>query len=375
MANVSGRNTTLDGLRGIAAISVCAYHLTSKLMVPGIFLVRGQIAVDFFFVLSGFVLALASEGRLASGQMSPWQFIGRRILRFFPMTALAVAIAAVAVAIYGQGRVVDHTVAQPVLGIVLSLMWLPVVAGGRLVFFPNNALWSLSGELAINVVFAFTAGMRLRWLIPMHIALVLAFAILGVPGRYVGYGFQELANVPLTLLRVAVSFSAGVLVFRLRDRFGGAPSVHPLWLVALLMGAMLMPGGAAPWRTAYSLAYIVLLFPLLVWLAADARPMFQRLGAALGDLSFPLYAVHLPFVAVVAGVLLPEPLWVRLLGAWTVVALLSIMALALDRFVDLPLRKALIRMFTRRSSGAPRTAPAWNPLPPVPEEERQPARG
>jgi peptidoglycan/LPS O-acetylase OafA/YrhL len=348
LANVSGRNTTLDGLRGIAAISVCAYHLTSKLMVPGIFLVRGQIAVDFFFVLSGFVLALASEGRLASGQMSPWQFIGRRILRFFPMTALAVAIAAVAVAIYGQGRVVDHTVAQPVLGIVLSLMWLPVVAGGRLVFFPNNALWSLSGELAINIVFAFAAGMRLRWLIPLHIALVLAFAILGIPGRYVGYGFQELANVPLTLLRVAVSFSAGVLVFRLRDLFGSAPSVHPLWLVALLMGAMLMPGGAATWRTLYSLAYIVLLFPLLVWLAADARPMFQRLGAALGDLSFPLYAVHLPFVAVVAGVLLPAPLWVRLLGAWTVVAVLSVMALGLDRFVDLPLRKALIRMFTRR---------------------------
>jgi peptidoglycan/LPS O-acetylase OafA/YrhL len=234
---------------------------------------------------------------------------------------------------------------------LLSLVWLPVVTGGRLVFFPNNALWSLSGELAINIVFAFAAGLGLRRLVLVQVALVLAFAVLGIPGRYVGYGFQELANVPLTLLRVAVSFCAGVLVFRLRDLFGSAPSVHPAWLVALLMGALLMPGGAAMWRTMYSLAYIVVLFPLLVWLAADAKPMFRRLGAALGDLSFPLYAVHLPIVSVLAFALVPLPLWERLAGTVVIVTALSGMALLLDRYVDLPVRRALTGMLRRRGAG------------------------
>jgi peptidoglycan/LPS O-acetylase OafA/YrhL len=358
LAKHAARNSTLDGLRGIAAIAVCAYHLTAKLNVPGILLIRGQIAVDFFFVLSGFVLGSVSERRLTSGQITPREFIIRRLVRFFPMSAAGVIVGGVIIALFGQERVVDHTVARPVLGMFLSLFWIPVSAGARLVFFPNNALWSLAGELIINIVFAFAAGIRLRWLVPIHLTLATAFAVLGFPGRYVGFGFQDIDLVLPTLLRVAVSFSAGVLVCRVRQRFGGASAINPVWLAALLVLPMLTPGGAAVWRSFFSLAYILVLFPLLVFLAADAKPLFARAGAALGDLSFPLYAVHLPIVAILAAALLPLPLWVRIVSAAVIVLFLSSVALFLDRYLDRPIRNVLGKIIeTSRSSRTAHVVP------------------
>lgn len=344
----------LDGLRGVAAIAVCAYHLSMNLEVPGMFLVRGQIAVDFFFILSGYVLALSSEQRIVNGQIGRGRFIIMRAARFFPMTLLAVLTGLVMLAIFPQERVVPYPVTDPVSASLLSLIWLPVPTGDHLTFFPNNVLWSLSGELLINACFALAAGITLKRLLILHGVLLLAFAVLGLENRYIGLILQSPDLVGLTLLRIAVSFVAGVTVCRLRARYGSMPSVNPIWLVLIFAAVVLMPGGSSLWRSFYSLAYIAIVFPVVIWLAADAKPLFSRLGAALGNLSFPLYAIHLPIVLVLPGFLLPLPLWLRVASIPTVVAGLCVIAYWIDQRIDRPMQEWLRDLL--RPMPAPRSA-------------------
>jgi peptidoglycan/LPS O-acetylase OafA/YrhL len=80
---------TLDGLRGVAAIAVTSLHFRFEL---GKFLLpHSYLAVDFFFVLSGFVLAYAYEDRLSEG-MKPIQFLRLRVIRLYPLYLIGTLI-------------------------------------------------------------------------------------------------------------------------------------------------------------------------------------------------------------------------------------------------------------------------------------------
>ena len=80
---------SLDGLRGVAAIVVVIYHVFEGYQFVGDkqyieFMNHGYLAVDFFFMLSGFVIGYAYDDRL-SGGMSIWSFFKRRLVRLHPM--------------------------------------------------------------------------------------------------------------------------------------------------------------------------------------------------------------------------------------------------------------------------------------------------
>ncbi len=339
---IDGPYRTLDGIRGIAAAIVMTRHLPDlygRLTFP-----RCYLAVDLFFVLSGFVIANAYAGRLAGG-LGWVRFMQLRLIRFMPFYLLAFALALIALAmeVWLPGAVADTrpwTGAGLALAIGCGLLLLPAPLSPAGALYPLNLpCWSLGFELAINAVYAAIH----RWLsLPVLIGIV-AVSALGLLRYALYYGGMNYGDgwdtIPAGLSRVSFSFFAGVLVWRFRGSRRASPVGAMLagGVVALIL---LAPAAAMP----FDLMMVVGLFPLLVWAAARVEPTgrLAPLFVNLGLLSYGLYVVHTPAGQIIeraaraAGVTIPVP-WPGIVF----MALLALVILWLDRVYDQPLRRKL----------------------------------
>lgn len=342
------RFVTLDGMRGLAALVVAGSHISELLQigVPP----HAHLAVDFFFVLSGFVIAHAYEPRLGTS-MSALEFLRARIVRLHPLILLGSGLSLAMLAsssVSGSGPGVGTLLVTVAAGVLL--IPLPRQPGSPA--FPlDGPAWSLFAEYAVNILFALSitslTGSRLRWVLAAGVAMVLGLAF--SPAGLESYWRTE--TVGLSLLRVVYPFFAGVLISRLyRERQGRLPSVSPLVSMSALIAILLAP--SSRFDIAFQFIMIVAAFPLLV--CASARDRLtrgeQRWMLLGGRLSYPLYMLHFPLatllVPVVAAVL-PSP-----------VALVMIMLLVLGAshlallYYDEPVRAWLRSRLTRRADRA-----------------------
>jgi peptidoglycan/LPS O-acetylase OafA/YrhL len=311
------RFLTLDALRGVAAIGVMLYHSmpASPIAIRG-----GYLAVDLFFVLSGFVIALTYEERLRHG-MTGREFLILRAIRLWPMLLVGA-----------------------VLGIVLyrghagMIFLLPSPFSDTL--YPSNPpLWSLLLEALAYLAFAtfaYRAGNGALTLIAVCSgALMAGLWVLGA-GRLHDFG-AFWSTLPAGLARVGFSFTVGMLVCRWRKRDGlrREPDPRAWWLLAGLLAVMFfMPqsdglGG---------LLAILLVFPALLWLATKWELPSAPLARWLGALSYPLYCIHMPILAATAAAGWPRP------STW---AMLLAVSLLLDRWWDRPVRSWLANVRAR----------------------------
>lgn len=303
----TGRFHTLDALRGIAAIAVMLFH--AGIAAP-VFVPRGYLAADLFFVLSGFVLASSYEARLREG-MNLRTFVNARLQRIYPIFAL--------------GALVGMLLFS---GSPLMLLMIPTEPGDGLLFRANAPLWSLLFELIVNIGWAsFAARLRLRTLA----VLVIGLAALLIPAVQDNGGADVGAFWPSALpgfVRTAFSFTVGVILFRLFVRSGRARVATPLgWLLlpALVLPLMYLTESRA-------IADLIMLggaIPLIVWLGARWDINAPRMADRLGGLSFPLYCIHAPFVAMSNG---STPLLAATCAGTIALALL------LDRLFDRPVQ-------------------------------------
>lgn len=132
---------TLDGLRGLAAVAVVLFH-TPELFGPGLFPAAGYLAVDFFFTLSGFVLAFAYQARLDKG-LPTGQFLRVRIARLYPLYLLSLLVGISGAFLQGAFRV--HASGAIMLAAAcLGLFLLPVAGTPTGYIFPyNQPAWSV----------------------------------------------------------------------------------------------------------------------------------------------------------------------------------------------------------------------------------------
>ncbi|NHN84230.1 acyltransferase family protein [Acetobacter musti] len=253
---------------------------------------HAYLAVDFFFILSGFVIASANEGQLAAGQLSYGEFVRRRVLRLMPLSCLAV--------ILGCGflimRTYAHVRTDPVPVIVgyslVNLFLIPKLwvtqEPGDFVFPGNGSLWSLSCEMAINLVWArFLSGMRTSFLAVLVIlsgaGIVLAFL-----HRHSLYLGPSIHDVWYGYLRAAYGFLAGVLVYRLRNVLRWNP-LWPALSFVLLSFVLFAPVAGNAWTVPAVL--FVLPAAVLFGSAAADRPVV-RFDGFLGEMSYPLYVAQ-----------------------------------------------------------------------------------
>lgn len=348
--NVVGKQTfeVLNGLRGVAAIAVTSMHLSHYMSAlhPAIV----SVAVDFFFVLSGFVIAYAYEGELVRG-LGFRRFLLARIIRLYPLYLLGLVLGSVAMWTYHRPPVEANFFAT--LG--LNLFMLPYPAfdpTNRDLFQLNFPAWSLFFELVANLVYAMLAP-RLSNRVLM---LLIAAGFMGLVATGVMTGTLDQGTLRPGfaggLARVTFSFFAGVALYRLWLRRPARVSVHPaLLFVLLVLPLLLKPGGPFGWT--YQLAIVVIYMPMMVWLGAGARAKGGWLKActALGALSYPLYIIHAPVWTGIRAfngwqgnnVLHAAAPWSGLM----LLAILCAISWWLDKAVDYPLRKRLSRTLLR----------------------------
>jgi peptidoglycan/LPS O-acetylase OafA/YrhL len=313
-----GRFATLDGLRGVAALLVMLYHAGPKspVAMPG-----GYLAVDLFFALSGFVLALAYEPRLRAG-LSLKDFTVGRIVRIYPMLLVGAAIGAVLLPAHAG-----------------MLVMVPDFDSPKLLFPANPPMWSLLFELLINLAFAVLAlriGPR---------GLLWTLATSGTVLCYAAFESGQALNVGafwgtavFGAARTVFSFTLGVALYRLRDRLKlGRRAAWQSWLLfPVLLGALMFAPADRAW---WDLACVFVVLPMLLWLGTLWEVPNGKLAETLGDLSYPLYCIHAPLVW--AG-----KKWGMDMA--TLCAAMVVAAWALDRWIDRPLRIKLALMLKAR---------------------------
>lgn len=287
---------TLDALRGVAALAVLLLHTNDFLLWPGLAL-SAYLAVDFFFVLSGFVVAHAYDAKLRGG-LPVRQFLRLRMIRLAPLHWVGLGTAAVLVmpeALAGEYRLsADAVVLVLALG-CLFIPW-PFAQDPPHLFPLNPPAWSLFFEALASLAF----GLTHRWLSQRVLitmvaaagaALCIKAAVTGtIDGGVRWYSFEA------GLARVFFSFPLGVLLYRWRAHIPASLGAWGPWPLLAILFALCLPTVPAPWSGLYDLAFVAVIAPLLVVAGTQAppspgaRPFFLALGA----ISFPLYVLHEP---------------------------------------------------------------------------------
>jgi peptidoglycan/LPS O-acetylase OafA/YrhL len=337
----------LDGLRAVAAVAVLFHHIgvvTDEEVMTG-----GYLAVDFFFLMSGFVLAAAYERSFADG-LHPLRYVGLRLRRLYPMIALG-AVLGVAAAIAGgwQGEVWLAAAAQ--------LALVPFVTASETAFPLNNPQWSLLFELLVNAFHVLIwPWLTLRRLIALVAAL--GAALLGVLAVHhnlgVGWGRD---NALMGAPRVGFPFFLGVLLFRIRDRLPAIRAPYALILMALAASLSIPHIEVTASDTVRDALLVFVVFPLILIAAIKTKLSagWRRIALVGGAMSYPLYAIHYPLLDLAA--LVPVAAEWSLIWNWAVVPIAIVgFAMAVERWCERPVLKRL----SRRRVGAadPKTSPS-----------------
>ena len=358
---------TLDAMRWVAAVMVAALHF-------GLFggaTTSPNLAVDFFFALSGFVIAYAYDRKLAQG-MTGEQFLQRRLIRLYPLFFVGIALGLL-VALIGSMRPDFTDNDGPYLvQFLAALVFLPwpsdAVAGMTEASASplNGPYWSLILEIHINLLFA----IFFRWLgIGVLSTLVALFAMGLVATSWhdgslaTGYLTQD---IHFGIVRVGFSFLAGVLICRLRDRIP-IPKLH--WSVAIAaVGVLLTMPAPQGVRWIYDATCVVLAFPVLILAGSQSQPKGERLLVLfgwMGGASYALYAIHAPLAAISQFLAETNPeVPYRM---WSMPFFIAAIALSfiLDRAFDVPFRRWLsAKLLTRSVANVPNPATLTQVAPP-----------
>lgn len=372
----------LDGLRGVAALLVILYHVFECFdwsPAP-----HGYLAVDFFFVLSGFVIGYAYDDRwkkrptpnpsggTGGRSMTMCEFFRRRLIRLHPMVVAGAMIGVVCFLLQGSVKwdgtsVPFHLVMWALLfGMFMVPLWPGAAADvrGNGEMFPlNGPNWSLFFEYIGNILYAVLLHrLPTRWLAALASVLACLLAAVALHDGYLGVGWSMVDHGFWTgLVRMLFPYTIGMLMAR---EFRPMKVHNAFWLCSVVIVAVgvlpLLLGELSPVANGlYDAVCVIFLFPLLVWVGASemsVKATTQRVSNFLGNLSYPLYAVHYPlmylFYAHIGfqGELVPIA---KLADVWPVAIALPFACIALGwlcfRYYDLPLRRWLSKKTTKQS--------------------------
>jgi peptidoglycan/LPS O-acetylase OafA/YrhL len=291
----------LDGLRGTAAILVIIFHIIEAHFHDfGIHPIHhGYLAVDFFFLLSGFVVAYAYDDRWA--RMSLWEFFKIRLIRLHPLVILGAAIGAIGFVLdpYTNGFVnVGYVKLFGVMLWSFTLLPSPDIRGWGETHSLDGPAWSLFQEYIANVIYGVfgrkMSGYVLGGIVAIS-AVTLALTATGRPENDIATGWSY-ATFWIGFNRMTLPFFAGLLLFR-TGKLIRIPMAYLLCSLALIVLFML-PKTA--FNGYYEVGCILFIFPIIVAAGAgsDIEGRWAKLCKFSGDISYPLYITHYPFIYV-----------------------------------------------------------------------------
>ena len=363
----------LDGLRGVAALLVICYHIFEGFATSPLdqHFNHGYMAVDFFFILSGFVIGYAYDDRWKT-TLTLKGFFKRRLIRLHPMVIMGALLGAVSYCIQGSvkwdGTQVPFTMV--LIALLLNLFLLPVVPGtgadvrGNNEMYPlNGPSWSLFFEYIGNILYAlFIRKFSTRALTVLVIAAAAGLASFGISNLsgygHLGVGWSMIDyNLLGGFLRLMFSFSVGLLMSRI---FKPAKVKGAFWICSAVLAVLFtvphFGGSDRLWINGlYESVCAIVIFPALVWLGASGKTTDKVTSTVckfLGDISYPLYVVHYPLMYLFYWWLWSGEEKIPFSQAWPVAIVVIIASIILAylclRFYDIPLRKWLASRFINK---------------------------
>ena len=399
----------LDGLRGVAALMVLWYHVFEGFAFAKCSVIEtfnhGHLGVDFFFMLSGFVISYAYDDRWFNGKslksndksstdkkLTIWSFFKRRLIRLHPMLVMGAFIGLICFLL--QGGVKWDGSSAPIhwtmIAFVLTLFFIPAYPGasydirGNAEMFPlNGPSWSLFFEYIGNILYALfirkLSNKMLCLLVGVTGILWIWFVAFDISGYdMIGIGWTlDAVNFFGGLLRMMFPFTLGMLMARrfMSQRVNKSTSQQVetqsstansqqskflkrniFWIATIVLFALFSVQYFPKTSTVsvngiYELFCIMIVFPLIVWIAASSDSMQSKftlkLSKFLGDLSYPLYIVHYPVMYVFYAWLIKNQ-YFTLAETWQMVilvlAICIVLAYACLKLYDEPIRKWLSKV-------------------------------
>ena len=349
------RYATLDGLRGVAAVVVLCYHTR---VFPGSAAIapHGYLAVDFFFMLSGFVIASAYQEKLEAG-FTVADFVTQRVIRLYPVALAGILLGALRLVSQYLISPADSEPAQWIaLAFLLNVLILPVVSqthfGGEL--FPTNGpVWSLFSELLVNLGWSIFVSLKSSIIVTIFLTVACGVILYATMHQTALDDLGWNSKYPLEAAsRVLFSFLLGTVIYRFRGMLPNLPKSPGIMLPALSMTALLLVLGMPWFEGGWDALAIFLFLPAILTLGVlCGREPDAAVRSFLGEISYPIYAVHFPVFLLLSG------FWRSIFPSLNVSAVISIgvlsalvAAIALNHF-DKWLRIPL----SRKSTSAPST--------------------
>jgi peptidoglycan/LPS O-acetylase OafA/YrhL len=350
--------TALTGIRGFAAWFVVHYHIrlgAAPYLPAGaeFALSKGYLAVDLFFMLSGFVLWLNYSDRLRrDGMGAVPKYLARRVARVWPLhlfiLALTVILACTQAAL-GKLNPIHYPWAELPLHVLLIHNW---GFTGALTW--NDPSWSISGEAAAYLLFPLIVmGVNWKSRSPawaIAAIVLLACLLAGVMG-WNGATVLDRDIPRFGLLRALTEFSMGTIVCALWQRWGARPALSAALAGGLIGGALLLAFTAsAPETLVVPLFLAGLLLAIALTAGHRGNPLAARPLYYLGEISYSTYLVHFLLYIVFKILFVADPANVppASIGLFLLLTLLA--SVALYHGVERPAQRALNRMFDRSLS-------------------------
>ena len=364
----------LDGLRGVAALMVIWYHVFEGYAFAGGTTIdtfnHGYLAVDFFFILSGFVIGYAYDDRWGKN-FTMKDFIKRRLIRLHPMVIMGAVVGAIT--FYIQGSVQwDGThigISMVMLSLLCTIFFIPAMPGvgyevrGNGEMFPlNGPCWSLFFEYIGNILYALfirrLSNKALTIVVVLLGVALASFAIFNVSGYgNIGVGWTlDGVNFIGGLLRMLFPFSMGMLLSRNFKpmKLRGAFWICTLVMIALFAVPYLEGTESICTNGIYEAFCIIIAFPILLWIGASGTTTDKKstqICKFLGDISYPIYVIHYPFMYLFYAWLIKNQLFT--LGETWQVALCVyawniLFAYLCLKLYDEPVRKYMAKRFLNK---------------------------
>ncbi|WP_370184515.1 acyltransferase family protein [Alteriqipengyuania sp.] len=298
----------MDSMRGVSACIIVLLHVFGAGWITGsTFIARGNLFVDFFFVLSGFVIAASYGERLAQGfPMRSFAFL--RLGRLYPLHLAMLVVFAGLVGLREAGvfpadaiawQMGSHEPGQFVRALLMVENFAPGTSGW------NGPSWSIEVELWTYLI----AALAFAWL-GRSAAIVFAFIAAGAGGAmllyYMGIKPMPLGLNPYNLLRCLFAFSLGVIAWEGHRRFTGAwllprglTTVLELGLVLLCVLAITF-APTIPLRTGIPFLFTALLLVLAHERGWVSHLLMRRFPVLLGTLSYSIYMTHAAVLLTIA---------------------------------------------------------------------------
>ena len=364
----------LDGLRGVAAIMVVIFHTFEAYADENRFkqiINHGYLAVDFFFLLSGFVVAYAYDDRWTDvgGRMSQWDFYKRRLIRLQPMV-IAGSIIGAATFYLQAGPVfplIAHTpVWKMLLVMLVGMTMIPLtpaldIRGWDEMHPLNGPAWSLFFEYVANIAYAL--GLRklsnkaLGVLVTLFAAFLVQYLCFGPRGDAIGGWAIDAKQLHIGFARLLFPFFGGILLMRLGKRIHIKHSFLVCSLMLIAIFSLPRFGGPTTlWMNGlYESFAIIVLFPLIVAIGAGDKhtgPRTARISKFLGDISYPIYITHYAWIYIYTEYVIAHKTPAAQGALWGVILLLVAITVAYAclKLYDEPVRRYLGRRFLTRTT-------------------------